>query len=332
MSFQNYPKFGLWIIINCNCRLPPLQPDPQGTGQDNINNNVDAEKQESDDSVNLSPIISQCPKSKKRIGIRDFYERKNWEPEPASNSVDKLTNESIGQDYDADMARLKVFCNSLPESMDIDDSTSEELESEVMSQDADASKAKETVIDKSSDEYNLRLEPSQSSTDLKRSPEEEEEKAAGSIIPSNTVPQENPRVSVSSIGDEPGIRIHVEKDASCLSSLQTIDGSGVIPSSESSTNPFNTWQYWRIPCPEIEVDIDMAESGKTNVHVRAKVVDTTNQTTYASDLNVNIVRKDPMSLNEKSDNDESEESKYVNKIEAGVSPGEFLDSLVILVN
>ncbi|KAJ9584447.1 hypothetical protein L9F63_021201, partial [Diploptera punctata] len=60
-------------------------------------------------------------------------------------------------------------------------------------------------------------------------------------------------------------------------------------SAPSGPDSFNTFQYWRVPIPELEVDISLAETGKpTAVHVKAKVVDESNQRTYASELNVEM--------------------------------------------
>ncbi|XP_076370654.1 serine/threonine-protein phosphatase 4 regulatory subunit 1-like isoform X4 [Tachypleus tridentatus] len=52
-----------------------------------------------------------------------------------------------------------------------------------------------------------------------------------------------------------------------------------------SESAFNTFQFWRIPIPDIELDIELA-GNTTNVHVRSRVHDTDHQQICSSDLSV----------------------------------------------
>jgi hypothetical protein len=57
----------------------------------------------------------------------------------------------------------------------------------------------------------------------------------------------------------------------------------------NNAETFNTFQYWRVPIPELQLDISLAETGKpTAVHVKAKVTDGTMQRTFESELNVDM--------------------------------------------
>ncbi|XP_021941543.1 serine/threonine-protein phosphatase 4 regulatory subunit 1-like isoform X4 [Zootermopsis nevadensis] len=72
---------------------------------------------------------------------------------------------------------------------------------------------------------------------------------------------------------EPKGHVHVHVESNPLNGAET----------------FNTFQYWRVPIPELQLDISLAETGKpTTVHVKAKVTDETMQRTYASELNVDM--------------------------------------------
>ncbi|XP_069692282.1 serine/threonine-protein phosphatase 4 regulatory subunit 1-like isoform X3 [Periplaneta americana] len=96
-----------------------------------------------------------------------------------------------------------------------------------------------------------------------------------------------------------------EEEQTSDSKLQTLDGAEsqqlrvresqgqvhihVESNAPSSAESFNTFQYWRVPIPELQLDISLAETGKpTAVHVKAKVMDETTQRTYASELSVDM--------------------------------------------
>ncbi|XP_023225411.1 serine/threonine-protein phosphatase 4 regulatory subunit 1-like [Centruroides sculpturatus] len=52
---------------------------------------------------------------------------------------------------------------------------------------------------------------------------------------------------------------------------------------------FNNFQYWRIPVPDVEVDIDIENGKATNIHIRASIKDDKTQHTCASDLNLSLM-------------------------------------------
>lgn len=91
---------------------------------------------------------------------------------------------------------------------------------------------------------------------------------------------------------------HVKNDNP--NELNSVTKSSAVISVHSSSNrtteptnnaDFNTWQYWRPPIQDIELDIDMQEGGTmANVHVRTKihVPQHNNNVTYSSELNVNV--------------------------------------------
>jgi len=64
--------------------------------------------------------------------------------------------------------------------------------------------------------------------------------------------------------------------------------SGISSTTGTETSSYNTFQYWRFPIPDLELDIDMKNGKATNVHVRAMVHDPCGHVTYSSELNVNI--------------------------------------------
>jgi hypothetical protein len=57
----------------------------------------------------------------------------------------------------------------------------------------------------------------------------------------------------------------------------------------NSADSFNTFQYWRVPIPELQVNSSLADTGKpTAVHMKAKVTDENMQQTYASEVNADM--------------------------------------------
>lgn len=69
-------------------------------------------------------------------------------------------------------------------------------------------------------------------------------------------------------------------------------GSGDDPSTNRVhvhlDNNFNTFQYWRSPLPEVNIDLDIINGQPTNIHVVAKVKDEDSKKVYASEINVSI--------------------------------------------
>ncbi|RUS92186.1 hypothetical protein EGW08_000039, partial [Elysia chlorotica] len=72
-------------------------------------------------------------------------------------------------------------------------------------------------------------------------------------------------------------------------------GSGAGDKSSDSTpvhihldNNFNTFQYWRSPLPEVNIDFDIINGQPTNIHVVAKMKDDDSNKVYASEMNVSI--------------------------------------------
>ncbi|CAG5116481.1 unnamed protein product, partial [Candidula unifasciata] len=80
-------------------------------------------------------------------------------------------------------------------------------------------------------------------------------------------------------------------------SKSTSDGVLWPPSSYDATsgvvhvhldNNFNTFQYWRSPLPEVNIDFDIINGQPTNIHVVAKVKDDESKKVYASEMSVSI--------------------------------------------
>lgn len=150
----------------------------------------------------------------------------------------------------------------------------------------------------------------------------------------------SPQVTVSENESSGEIHIHVEKDAPqelaqiCRSSSvlshrpssigNTMGGSATCSTSSSTTTncgvvttentpTFNTFQYWRIPLPDIELDIGMVEGKPASVHVRAKVEDPQMNLTYQSELSVNL-SSEVVQPNDPPDT-EQQENNNVKKVE-----------------
>uniref|UniRef100_A0A2C9JIK6 Uncharacterized protein n=1 Tax=Biomphalaria glabrata TaxID=6526 RepID=A0A2C9JIK6_BIOGL len=73
-------------------------------------------------------------------------------------------------------------------------------------------------------------------------------------------------------------------------SIRTL-GSGDVPSDRVHVhldNNYNTFQYWRSPLPEVNIDFDIINGKPTNIHVVAKVKDEDSKKVYASEMNVSI--------------------------------------------
>ncbi|BFZ19203.1 hypothetical protein BsWGS_22242 [Bradybaena similaris] len=64
------------------------------------------------------------------------------------------------------------------------------------------------------------------------------------------------------------------------------DDSGVVH--VHLDNNFNTFQYWRSPLPEVNIDFDIINGQPTNIHVVAKVKDDESRKVYASEMSVSI--------------------------------------------
>lgn len=64
------------------------------------------------------------------------------------------------------------------------------------------------------------------------------------------------------------------------------DDSGVVH--VHLDNNFNTFQYWRSPLPEVNIDFDIINGQPTNIHVVAKVKDDESKKVYASEMSVSI--------------------------------------------
>jgi hypothetical protein len=57
----------------------------------------------------------------------------------------------------------------------------------------------------------------------------------------------------------------------------------------NSAETFNTFQYWRVPIPELQFDISSTETSKpSSVRIKAKVTDELTQQTFASQVNVDM--------------------------------------------
>jgi hypothetical protein len=74
-----------------------------------------------------------------------------------------------------------------------------------------------------------------------------------------------------------------------ISESEGIDHFHVGSSTLKSVEAFNTFQYWRVPVPELELDFSLAETDKpTAVQVKAEVTDETMRQTFASELNIDM--------------------------------------------
>ncbi|ODM96970.1 Serine/threonine-protein phosphatase 4 regulatory subunit 1 [Orchesella cincta] len=78
--------------------------------------------------------------------------------------------------------------------------------------------------------------------------------------------------------------VHTTNISSSNNDSTSSAGSGT----DNTTTKYNTFQYWRIPLPDIELDIGMVEGKPASVHVRAKVEDPKLKLTYASEISVNL--------------------------------------------
>lgn len=82
----------------------------------------------------------------------------------------------------------------------------------------------------------------------------------------------NPNLQQLHVSESEG-QVHIHIQSSTLNSVEA----------------FNTFQYWRVPIPELEFDFGLAETGKpAAVHMNAKVMNETMQQTFASELNVDM--------------------------------------------
>ncbi|XP_064467048.1 serine/threonine-protein phosphatase 4 regulatory subunit 1-like isoform X2 [Ornithodoros turicata] len=95
--------------------------------------------------------------------------------------------------------------------------------------------------------------------------------------PSSAPPTESECGPVSVHGDRQHLVVHV--DSSAAGGL-----SAGVPTGDSD---FNAFQFWRVPIPEVEVDIEFLGDKATAVHVRAKSHDQDNRS-FSSDVTVQM--------------------------------------------
>jgi hypothetical protein len=101
--------------------------------------------------------------------------------------------------------------------------------------------------------------------------DEEQNKIGSSGQIQETGPS-NPNLQQLHVSESEG-QVHIHVESSTLNSVEA----------------FNTFQYWRVPIPDLEFDFGLAETGKpAAVHMKAKVTNETMQRTSMSELNVNM--------------------------------------------
>jgi hypothetical protein len=74
-----------------------------------------------------------------------------------------------------------------------------------------------------------------------------------------------------------------------LSESEGIDCLRVESSTLTSVEAFNTFQYWRVPVPELELDFSLAETDRpAAMQVKAEVMDETVRQSFASEMNIDM--------------------------------------------
>jgi len=261
-------------------------------------------KEDNDNSLSQSSVISQCPTQADSSVDTD----NNSQP-TAENNQNLITT-----DYNADFPSLNESCqrlatNSATESMEMEvDETGEELDLEVrMIASGDQpfvsfEEDRKLVYEYSANDILTHNEPSlphendssnshsSSSSDTLDKNNEENGQTVHKLTEAflNAHVSQNPSASISSTEKGSVLHIHAEQE-SMLSSTNSAAKAAL--SSDSSMDSYNTWQFWRPPIPEIEVDVDLHENGEQQIKVRAVVEDPINHTTYSSDFSLNVLKE-----------------------------------------
>lgn len=55
-----------------------------------------------------------------------------------------------------------------------------------------------------------------------------------------------------------------------------------------NTSDFDSFQFWRTPIPQLDLDLDLVDGKPQNIHVTAKVKDKEHHKVYASEMNVQV--------------------------------------------
>ncbi|ESO91001.1 hypothetical protein LOTGIDRAFT_122480 [Lottia gigantea] len=118
---------------------------------------------------------------------------------------------------------------------------------------------------------------------LSTNDEESESRTSNIDIPTTSKTEDIDNSSDNSQSDNDS----VFGSASDLSSVSQTDKDSVhihLNNLES----FNTFQFWRSPLPEVDVDFDLVNGMPTNIHVSARVKDEDKRKVYSSQMNVVI--------------------------------------------
>lgn len=120
----------------------------------------------------------------------------------------------------------------------------------------------------------------------------------------------------SSIGGGAG----ANSSTSSTNASAAVNNVNCLPNNNSiqieNTPTYNTFQYWRIPLPEIELDIGLVEGKPASVHVRAKVEDPQMNTTYQSEISVNLISDTNLNQQQSiSTGEEKDKSKKIENIQ-----------------
>lgn len=59
-----------------------------------------------------------------------------------------------------------------------------------------------------------------------------------------------------------------------------------------NTSDFDSFQFWRTPIPQLDLDLDIIDGQPKNIHVTARVKDEEHHKVYASEMNVQVGEKD----------------------------------------
>lgn len=74
----------------------------------------------------------------------------------------------------------------------------------------------------------------------------------------------------------------------------TTDGHVHIHYESNNINAFSSFNYWRPPLPDIDLDLDLVNGKPTNIHVTAKVKDSTQCKVFSTEVDVSVTKNEEL--------------------------------------
>lgn len=97
--------------------------------------------------------------------------------------------------------------------------------------------------------------------------------------------------SILSLSSDAGLipgRTRTLSESSCDSKVSETDPGHVHIHLDNLGENFNEFQFWRVPLPELDIDLDIVDGKASNIQIRAKVRDVEHHKIYSSEMCVSV--------------------------------------------